>query len=139
MHAVFADTCYWIALLNPKDQTHDVAIRVSKGLTDCRIVTAEEILTELLNYFGARGSYFRSAAVKLGERMQADRSIQVLPQTHEGFVAGLRLYQARPDKGYSLTDCISMEAMRRLGLNEVLTNDEHFTQEGFTCLLERSP
>ena len=71
--------------------------------------------------------------------MQADRLIQVLPQTHEGFVAGLRLYQARPDKGYSLTDCISMEAMRRLGPNEVLTNDEHFTQEGFTCPLESSP
>ena len=49
-----------------------------------------------------------------------------------------RLYQARPDKGYSLTDCISMEVMRREGLSEVLTNDEHFTQEGFTCLLERS-
>jgi predicted nucleic acid-binding protein len=81
MHAVFADTCYWIALLNPKDQTHDIAVRVSKGLADCRIVTAEEILTELLNYFGARGSYFRSAAVKLVERMQADRSVQVLPQT----------------------------------------------------------
>jgi uncharacterized protein len=108
------------------------------GLAERRIVTAEEILTELLNYFGARGSYFRSAAVKLVERMQADRSVQVLPQTHEGFLAGLRLYQARPDNGFSLTDCISMEAMRRQGLNEVLTNDEHSSQEGFTCLLERS-
>jgi predicted nucleic acid-binding protein len=99
MRTVFADTCYWIALLNPTDQTHDIAVRVSKGLTDCRIVTAEEILTELLNYFGARGSYFGGAAAKLVERMQADRSAKVLPQTHEGFVAGLRLYQARPDKG----------------------------------------
>jgi predicted nucleic acid-binding protein len=78
------------------------------------------------------------SAVKLVERMQADRSVQVLPQTHEGFLAGLRLYQARPDKGYCLTDCISMEAMRRQGLNEALTNDEHSSQEGFTCLLERS-
>jgi len=41
MRAVFADTCYWIALLNPKDQTHDIAVRVSKGLTECRIVTAD--------------------------------------------------------------------------------------------------
>jgi hypothetical protein len=31
-----------------------------------------------------------------------------------------------------------MEAVRRQGLNEVLTNDEHFSQEGSTCLLERS-
>jgi predicted nucleic acid-binding protein len=137
MRTVLADTCYWIALLNPRDQTHDIAIRVSKGLTGYRIVTTEEVLTEVLNYFGARGPYFRSAAAKLVERIQADPSINILPQTHDGFLAGLRLYQARPDKGYSLTDCISMEALRREELSEVLTNDEHFKQEGFTCLLER--
>ena len=137
MRAVFADTCYWIALLNPRDQTHRIAIRVSKGLTDHRTVTTQEVLTELLNYFGARGPYFRSAAAKLVERLQADPSITVLPQTREGFLAGLRLYQARPDKSYSLSDCISMEVMRREGLSEVLTNDEHFRQEGFSCLLER--
>jgi uncharacterized protein len=108
MRAVFADTCYWTALLNPKDQTHDIAIRVSKGLTGYRIVTTEEVLTEVLNYFGARGSYFRGAATKLVERMQADPLIQILPQTHDGFLSGLRLYQARPDKGYRLTDCSSI-------------------------------
>ncbi len=137
MRAVFADTCYWIALLNPKDQTHDIAVRVSKRLSAYRIFTTEEILTEPLNYFGARGPYFRSAAAKLVERMQSYSSVEILPRSREGFLAGLRLYQARPDKGYSLTDCISMEIMRREGLSEVLTNDEHFTQEGFTCLLER--
>jgi predicted nucleic acid-binding protein len=108
MRAVFADTCYWLSLLNPRDQTHDIAIRVSKGLTGDRIVTTEEVLTEVLNYFGSRGPYFRSAAAKLVERMQADRSIDILPQTHNDFLAGLGLYQAQTDKGYSLTDCISM-------------------------------
>jgi predicted nucleic acid-binding protein len=136
MRAVFADTCYWIALLNPRDQTHDIAIRVSKGLTDYSTVTTDEVLTELLNYFGARGPYFRNAAAMLAKRMQVDPSIQILPQTRDGFLAGLRLYVARPDKGYSLTDCISMEAMRRQGLSKALTNDEHFAQEGFSCLLE---
>jgi predicted nucleic acid-binding protein len=135
MRTVFADTCYWIALLNPRDQTHRYAVQVSKGLTDCRIFTTEEVLTELLNYFGARGPHFRAAAAKLVERMQADRLIEILPQTHADFLAGVRLYEARPDKGYSLTDCISMEAMRRYGLTEVLTTDEHFSQDGFTCLL----
>jgi predicted nucleic acid-binding protein len=31
--------------------------------------------------------------------------------------------------------CISMEAMRQEGVNEILTNDNHFKQEGFTILL----
>lgn len=135
MHAVFADTCYWIALLNPKDQTHDIAVKVSKGLGSTRMITTEAVLTELLNYFGARGSYLRKAAAQLVESIYADASIRTLPQTHESFLAGFRLYLARPDKGYSLTDCISMEVMRREGLSEALTTDEHFTQEGFTCLL----
>jgi predicted nucleic acid-binding protein len=50
------------------------------------------------------------------------------------FQAGFDLYAARPDKGYSLTDCVSMNTMRREGLTEVLTNDRHFEQEGFKAL-----
>jgi len=37
------------------------------------------------------------------------------------------LYRARPDKEYSLTDCMSMHVMCREGLTDVLTNDHHFT------------
>ena len=47
-------------------------------------------------------------------------------------------YEARPDKGYSLTDCISMQAMRREELTDVLTNDRHFEQEGFRALFRES-
>jgi len=112
MRTVFADTFYWIAVLNPRDQAHELAVGVSKGLGDARIVTTDEVLTEFLNYFGTRGHFFRSAAAHLVERMQVDRPIQISPQSHERFLAGCRLYQARPDKGYSLTDCISMEVMR---------------------------
>jgi predicted nucleic acid-binding protein len=51
------------------------------------------------------------------------------------FMGGFEMYRARPDKGYSLTDCISMQTMRREGLTEVLTNDRHFEQEGFRALV----
>jgi predicted nucleic acid-binding protein len=59
----------------------------------------------------------------------------VLPQSAQSFQAGLALYQARPDKEYSLVDCVSMEAMRQEGITEFLTHDDHFAQEGFTKLL----
>ena len=55
----------------------------------------------------------------------------VHPQSRESFLAGLRLYEQRNDKGYSLVDCISMTTMRRHAILEVLTNDRHFMQEGF--------
>lgn len=58
--------------------------------------------------------------------MNADRTLRVVPQTRDGFLAGLRPYRTRPDKGYSLTDGISMDLMRREGLTDVLTDDAHF-------------
>jgi uncharacterized protein len=47
----------------------------------------------------------------------------------------LELCRQRPGKGYSLTDCISMQTMRREGISDALTNDRHFEQEGFRALL----
>lgn len=64
----------------------------------------------------------------------SDDDVLVIPQSHQSFLAGFDLYAARPDKGYSLTDCISMQTMRREGLTDVLTNDRHFEQEGFRAL-----
>ena len=61
-------------------------------------------------------------------------AITVHPQSDQSFLSGLALYEARPDKAYSHADCISMLAMRQEVITEVLTDDDHFTQEGFTIL-----
>jgi predicted nucleic acid-binding protein len=60
--------------------------------------------------------------------------ILIRQQTHQSFLNGVRLYENRPDKGYSLTDCISMNTMRDMGITEALTHDQHFAQEGFVIL-----
>ena len=44
MRCIFADTFYWIALLNPRDQAHDLAVSVSKGLGAVRIVTIRQAI-----------------------------------------------------------------------------------------------
>lgn len=51
------------------------------------------------------------------------------------FLDALTFYESRRDKGYSLTDCVSMLVMQKYRINQVLTHDEHFTQEGFQILL----
>ena len=134
MRRVFADTFYWIALINPRDQSHQDAIALSKALQPFQIVTTEDVLSEFLNYYGNRGTHLRRAAARLARQITADPKIQVLHQSHNMFLAGFKLYEERPDKGYSHTDCISMLTMRQEGLNDVLTNDQHFAQEGFHCL-----
>ena len=126
---------YWIALASLHDQWHSAAILASRALRGTWIVTTEEVLSEFLAHFSERGPTIRRGSVRYVEGIQADPGILVREQSHQTFVAGLALYKARPDKGYSLIDCISMETIRQEGMTEVLTHDAHFTQEGFVILL----
>ena len=112
-----------------------MAVRAGRTLRGATIITSEEILTEFLAHFSGQGRTIREGAARYAERVLSNPGIIVRPQTHQSFLDGFALYKTRPDKGYSLTDCISMEAMRQEGIAEILTHDNHFMQEGFTMLL----
>jgi predicted nucleic acid-binding protein len=73
--------------------------------------------------------------VRLVETLRADPKTTIVPQTRELFDAGLDLYAHRPDKGYSLTDAISMVICDQQRITRVLTHDWHFEQEGYEILL----
>jgi len=77
----------------------------------------------------------RGKVIELYQNILDDPSIQLISYNQELRQAGIELYKKRPDKGYSLTDCISMIIMKKLNISEVLTNDKHFSQEGFTIIL----
>lgn len=130
----FADTFYWIALIYRHDAWHARVAAWANANPTGRFVTTEEILSELLNWFAASGPAGRASAADGVRKIVSDPAVQVLPQITSDFHAALDLYEARPDKDYSLTDCRSMVALWALGISEVLTNDHHFTQEGFTIL-----
>ena len=134
MPEVFADTFYWIALLNPADKWHQEARTFGQTNPEVPLVTTDVVLTEILNYFSEAGERMRQAAAALCDQTMAHANTVVLPQTREAFYSGFDLYKARPDKGYSLTDCISMIEMRERNIRDVLTHDRHFAQEGFNLL-----
>jgi predicted nucleic acid-binding protein len=93
--------------------------------------TTDEVLTEFLIFYSTANPIVRTRAVAFARAILDDEDITVIPQTRAGFLYALDLYAARPDKQYSLTECHFMQVMRREGLTDVLTNDHHFTQEGF--------
>ena len=64
-----------------------------------------------------------------------DERLDLLPAEPTLWERGLALYLERPDKEWSLTDCISFTVMSDRGLTEALTGDRHFQQAGFTVLL----
>jgi len=138
MNAVFADTFYWIAITNLQDLSHEKAKALTLSSMPRALCTTEEVLTEYLNYFAAWGPNFRRKASINVQDMMENRTVQIVSQTTTSFSAGLYLYCARLDKGYSLTDCISMETMRLNSITDVLTNDAHFEQEGFRALFRES-
>ena len=92
------------------------------------------MLSEYLTFFSGMTPSVRRQAGDNAVALLRNPRVKVMPQSRESFLAGIELYRARPDKGYSLTDCISMITMRREGLTEALTNDRHFEQEGFRAL-----
>jgi len=132
---LFADTVYWIALTNSFDQHHAKAVEVSSALGHCRLFTTEAVLTEFLNALADKGPLVRAAAVEMVTAIMSNSLVTVISQSGRTFSRSLAFYKARPDKGYSLTDCSSMLLMRERRLSEVLTTDRHFEQEGFTALL----
>ncbi len=135
MRKLFVDTAYWVAQLNTTDQWHHQSLAVESQLVAVSLVTSELVLVELLNYFCNFGGQVRQRTSIAAQEILSNPRIQVVWQTQSLFLAGLDLYKARLDKGYSLTDCVSMVVMQQEGISEILTHDKHFAQEGFTILL----
>ena len=140
MTALFADTFYWIALTDTTDSAHESALAITAERAISSVVTTDEVLAEHLTFFSTSPEQMRRQAAGSVQDLLDNPTIRVMPQSRGSFLAGLELYIERPDKRYSLTDCISMQTMRREGLTEVLANDRHFEQEGFRALFrDESP
>jgi uncharacterized protein len=139
LKTAFADTSFWIALLNPKDDLHGRAAAIAASLDAASIVTSEMVLTELLNDFAGRGPMLRAAAKELVEQLGRNPRTIIIPQTDAQFHAALALYADRGDKTWSLTDCASFLIMKAHGTTCALTYDRHFEQMGFAAMLRESP
>lgn len=100
-----------------------------------QIFTTDAVLIEVVNFFSRSGDWMRQKANHFVRQVIVSPEMLVLPPSREMLMSGLSLHAQRPDKNYSLTDCISMQIMRELGIFEILTHDNHFEQEGFIALL----
>jgi len=136
MKKVFADSHYWIAIVNPRDHWTEAAKAAKLQLGEALIVTTDEVLTEFLAALRS-GEHMRKQAARMVRIILENPNVKVIPQTRDSFLKGLSFYESRNDKEYSLIDCISMNVMRNESLVEVLTNDRHFEQEGYSVLIKK--
>ncbi len=132
MNAVFADTSFYLALLREDDPAHARALAAVKRSQ--LIVTTEFILLELGNACARTSDHADFLAHVAG--MRASPRVRIIPLDSRLLNRGLELMAARPDKDWSITDCVSFVVMADEGLKEALTGDQHFEQAGFAALLK---
>jgi len=133
MKAVFADTFFFLALLDSKEQRH-AECAAALGDDTLLLVTTAWILA------GFGDAYFhpidRADFVALYRGLLKNPRVKIIPADTYLFQRGVDLFEKRPDKKWSLTDCISFVAMQDEGIRDALTGDHDFEQAGFTALLK---
>jgi len=132
MKPVFADTSYYLALVNGSDPRHHRAVELAENLL-CRVFVTEYVLVELGSAL-SRGAD-RQVYLDLLEDLQRDRATTLIPASESLFRQGIALFADRLDKDWSLVDCISIVVMKQWRLQGALTTDRHFAQAGFSALL----
>src|SRR5260370_786872 len=132
MKPYFADTFVFLAWWNRRDHSHR---RVPEFLPGWgrRSVPTRRVVMGVGG--GVPGAPLRREVRGLFEEMERDEQIAIVEPTDALYRRALALYDARPDKEWSLTDCISFVVMADEGLVDALTEDRHFEQAGFKALL----
>lgn len=132
---VFVDTGYFVALLNRRDDLHSRAKELAQDWSRDRrqLLTTDAVLTELANFFARRP--LRAFAISSIQRLLSAPGWTIEHIGPQRFTRAIARYAAHPDKGWSLTDCASMELMLERRATEVATPDHHFTQAGFRALM----
>ena len=131
MSALFADTFFFLALLNDRDAAHAKALQFEGSAP---LVTTGWVLMEVGDAFSAPEN--RRAFLRLLALLQESSDVRIVPLSDELFARGVELFRQRLDKEWSLTDCISFVVMSDDGIVSALTGDHHFEQAGFRALLK---
>lgn len=134
----FVDTGCWIALLNKNDKLHQVAEKQYKQLlkNGIHFVTTSSVVNEFANSLCQ--TRFRSMVIEFYKRLQHSSRVDIIFADEQLWKAGWDLYEARLDKDWGLTDCISIVIMQEYGLTEALAYDKHFVQAGFRAILREA-
>lgn len=129
MRDVFADTFYWLAVVNTKDPSHGLTLATPVA---GRLVTTWPVLFEVMDALS--DCKVRPLAAAVWNELWIEPDVEIVPLDRDLLQRAVTLFSERPDKNWSLTDCCSFVVMRDRGLSQALTGDRHFEQAGFQAI-----
>lgn len=136
MSRLLVDTWAWLALHNPRDNFHKVAITAYNEFLDQEylFVTTNFILAE--SYTNLRRWGSPKLSIRFGRLLQQAAStdaLEIVRVTAEDEVAAWSMFEKYDElTDLSFIDCTTFAVMRRLGLSEAFTGDKHFSLMGLT-------
>jgi uncharacterized protein len=128
---LFVDTSGWYDLLFSDAPRHHEIVELLRT-PGVRLATSTYVLDELVALLLTRADHATAARVGGHIRSAAEVTVEHPSATEE--LQAWALFLERPDKTYTLTDCVSFVMMRRLGIETAVATDRHFRQEGFGTL-----
>jgi predicted nucleic acid-binding protein len=136
MTPCFADTFFFLALVVRKDpKVHEAAAAAHQSGRP--MVTTAWVIVELAD--ALCDAVNRPVFDRLYSTLLNSPRVEIIPPDERWLDLGIQRFNSRPDKDWSLTDCISFVVMEHRGLTEALTADHHFEQAGFAALLNARP
>src|SRR6266404_9023397 len=133
---ILVDAGYFIALFTPDDELHERAIAWSAHVNEPLVVT-EYVLLECVNKFSRPKD--RPSAHALVEHVRTNPIFDLVHASAQLFADGLSLHRDRPDKEWSLTDCISFTVMTERKIGRALAYDRSFRASRLRSSLAQRP
>jgi len=131
---VFIDSSWFKAIADDKDEFSEMAEGIFKKFREAKVslITTNFILDETFTLIRSKVSLKRALDFqKLLLDMRDVLKIVRISEKDESKAWG---WFPKNWSKLSFTDCTSFAVMERLGLKEVATFDEHFTQAGFAVV-----
>ncbi len=129
---IFVDSGAWIALSLPNDRNgpaaRSVYAELAKGVHGA-VVTSNFVLDEVITFLRMASDV--PTASRFAKTVLSSKNVVVTWVDPGSFETALHLFESRPDKRWSFTDCTSFAVMRNLGIESAFTFDRNFLEAGF--------
>ena len=138
MKEVFADTSGWASAFVRTETYHSLAADFLRQwqANGTLVVTTNYVINEVSALLTSPLRVPRPQQIAILNSIRTASWVEIVHVDPALDEAAYALFQARPDKTWSLVDCACFVVMQQRRIASAFTNDHHFEQAGLVRLLK---